>query len=261
MTPDLFSRSTRRLLLAACLAGAPALLAGCVGYSGHPEAKPVGDPTLSNPNVVSSKDVAATALTWVIKRYPPTGEDGRLTMWREFEDAKTGADGEAVPRLAVNVGDPAVRDWSYEEIVRRAGRGAVPLTPENESLPIYHVGRVWVEGDMATVDIFRPVVPWPEGPADQRVYQAITVRLRGGMKPWNVVSHRVWGIGTTPPPPLVYYTTSSEPSTPSRPQNSTPDPEAAPAPAPGHEGTPEKFDDVTPPRPAEPTAGGEPGGQ
>jgi hypothetical protein len=223
-----------RLLALAALA--PVFLAGCVGYSGHPEPKPVGDPTLSNPNVVSSKDVAATALEWVIKRYPPTGEDGRLTMWMEFDEPKTNPDGTVTPRLAVNIGDPAVRQSTYDEFVRRAGRGAVPLTPENESaLPIYHVGRVWVEGDMATVDIFRPVVPWPEGPASQRAYQAITVRLRGGMKPWNVVAHRVWGIGTTPVPKLVYYPAGDE----AVPEGT---PETAPGPAP----TPEKFDDVAP---------------
>lgn len=239
--------STTRLLTATSAALLLCVLGGCVGYSGHPEPKPVGDPTLSSPNVVSSKDVAATALEWVIKRYPPTGEDGRLTMWREFEEAPAGADGTVVPRLAINIGDPDVRASTYDELVRRAGRGAVPLTPENESLPIYHVGRVWVEGDMATVDIFRPVVPWPDGPANQRAYQAITVRLRGGMKPWNVVAHRVWGIGATPVPPIVYYTGESESAHESAP---TPTPTPAPEPAPEpHPGTPEKFDEITPAQP------------
>lgn len=235
-----------RLMIAAAPALALTLLAGCVGYSGHPDRKPVGDPTLASPNVVSSKDVAATALEWVIKRYPPTGEDGRLTMWREFEEAPESPDGTVAPRLAINIGDPAVRQTTYNEFARRAGRGAVPITPENESLPIYHVGRVWVEGDMATVDIFRPVVPWPQGPANMRAYQAITVRLRGGMKPWNVVAHRVWGIGATPVPQIVYYPDSSFGAGDVAPRQHPP--HDAPTPP----ATPEKFDDITPTGQTEP---------
>ncbi len=243
-----------RLTLAATLTLSLALvgaLTACVGYSGHSGPKEVEDP-FNNPNVVSSKDVAATALEWVIKRYPPTGEDGRLTMWREFEEADTDAAGNAVPRLAINLGHEGVRQSTYDEFCRRAGRGAVPLTPETESLPIYHVGRVWVEGDMATVDIFRPVVPWPDGSANLRAYQAITVRLRGGMKPWGVVAHRVWGIGATTVPGLVYYNGRAAPT---EPDSSDSEPESAPPPA----STPEKFDEVPssePPSDLDPIAPG-----
>jgi hypothetical protein len=61
-----------------------------------------------------------------------------------------------------------------------------------------------VSGDEAKVDVIRPIKGLNAGPEGRPITQPITVRLRGGLKPWHVTSHNVWSFNSLPTPPLYY---------------------------------------------------------
>jgi hypothetical protein len=88
----------------------------------------------------------------------------------------------------------------YAQAVRLAGPGVVPLSPATEHLPTYIVSRIWVGGDAAKVDLYRPVLRRGSPP----LYQGVTVNLRGGLRDWYVTSHKVWLIGAMPTPEKNY---------------------------------------------------------
>ncbi len=184
-------------------------LGGCVAYNTYPKVE--GYPAFSNPNDTAVQDLMTVALTWVIQRYPPTesaGQGAPAVGVEEPPGGEAGGEGKTagapVPaRLAINL-PPGMRHNVYQLIVKRVGQGAVPLTPETENLPTYHVVRVWAGGDEAKVDIVRPVLSLGTGPDGKPVYQALTVKMRGGLQYWRVTSHRVWSIGAVSAPPPNY---------------------------------------------------------
>lgn len=188
----------RGLGLGICLAAAcvAMFLGGCVGYTAAP--KEPNTSIFTDPNAPATRDVAAKAMRWAVYRYPPEGGDGRLTGWDT--DASTW---EGAPRFVINV--PAgTRYEVYERLVRDVGKGAAMVTLNTDTLPTYHLGRVYVMGDMASVDIIRPVAEMGRGPDQLPVYQGMTIQLRGGLKPWQYVSHKTWSMGSMPALTLNY---------------------------------------------------------
>lgn len=179
------------LALALALAAA-AIPAGC--YS-HTSVEPIpgafgGD----DPNAVPIPAGMATGLKWVIDRYPPTGEPflGRTTT----------------EPIAISL--PAgTRPDVYREVLRAIGGlggpvDVLPVTRDTEARPIYIVGRVWMRGDVCTMDIHRPVVTLGQGPEGRQVYQVITLHMRSGSGTWQVRSHRVYPVNTIPVAPINY---------------------------------------------------------
>lgn len=177
------------------LAGVGLSLSGCIG---HNNIEPIrGAVGFENPNNAPVPQVMVSALRWLVHRYPPQG-------------------GESLPGMtepeAFAISFPSgVRGDIAEWIVRQTFPGkAQPLTAENESLPIYHIARVWVRGDMAYVDLFRPVPQFSPGPGGKTIYQPFTLHLRGGLKPWTVTGHRIYQPGTLEVPPRTYFERTGE---------------------------------------------------
>lgn len=190
-------RNLRRSGYAACLvalfAGAGfvgGVMGGCVSnYPAVPTTRGVRD----NPNSPAAEQAMIAALRWVGTRYTP----GRPDLSQPLPDAASRA--EVQYPMAVNL-PFGLRKLYYDRVALNTGPEVVPLTPEiasQGSLPIFHVGRVWVRGPGATVDVFRPMPELGLGPDGKTVYQMVTVRLdRDGLAgPWRVIHGRAWEPG------------------------------------------------------------------
>ncbi len=165
-----------------------AMLGGCVGYASYPYEEG-GKNTFANqdPNTPPADELIYLSLDWVTSKFPPPG----------------GVSTEA--SYAINIPKGVRRDV-YDRILKKLGDKAAPLTPETaQSMPIYHIGRLWVRGRNAKVDVLRPVLEGPRGPGGQVLYQPVTLRIEGGFEPWRVRRHQVWEVGTVPVPELYYY--------------------------------------------------------
>jgi len=131
--------------------------------------------------------VVTEALRAVIERYHPEG---------------AGA-------YAVNL--PArMTEVARREILLELDAQASPLTHRTEHLPIYHVGRVWIRGTRAKVDVIRPVLELGSGSSAERAYQGVTVWLEGGLNDWAVEMIQPWSIGVVEPPALNYVDEGTE---------------------------------------------------
>lgn len=210
---------TRNPIVAGLCAGGliVAALSGCVGYNVYPPEQ--GGAGFTDPSSPPMYQIMTQALRWAVKKYPPGGQ-----MPPSSSDVPISpSEAEAIANAAAAGGEPAqvaialfssMRPDVYRYAVDQVGMGAVPLTPETEHLPTYIVSRVWVLGDEAKVDLFKPVLSLG-APGGQQVYQPITVNLRGGLKFWKVTSYRVWSIGTFAPPMPGYFPgTGPEPIAP-----------------------------------------------
>jgi len=159
----------------AVLSGA-GLLGGCVGYSSYPEVESLAS---SSPNFIQVKPVVEEALREVIERYHPD--------W-------AGA-------YAVNL-PSGMTATAQEAIVAELGDDARAMTRENAHLPTYSVGRIWVRGAKAKVDVIRPVLEIGPKPDGGIAYQGMTVWLNAGLNPWRVDFVQPWAIGVVEAPGL-----------------------------------------------------------
>lgn len=166
----------RLLALLACLLFC-ALGAGCVGYANYPSID--GAVERTDPNTAPMSDLMIESIKWTAQRYPVKGD------------------------YAINFPDGLLRKRTLQLMDRIDDPRAHPLTEETAHLPIYHVARIRIRGAMADVDILRPVGDL-RGPEGAMVHQAITLRLRGGMRAWHVESSRAWTIGAVQPPALSF---------------------------------------------------------
>ncbi len=177
-------------------------LPGCVGHNViNPVAE--GERGFSNPNSDPIPPLMIESLRWVATRYPPEEAAEWTTGGAPLPDSGAGIPG---PRFAINL-PQGVNANVYKRVAELVGFGAVPMQEGNESLPTYHIARVWVQGDEAKVDVIRPIKGMAtavEGGGSRPMTQPITVRLRGGLKPWHVTSHNVWSFNSLPVPPLYY---------------------------------------------------------
>lgn len=179
------------------------VVGGCVSWASYP-AQP-GEGAVRNPNDPAIVDVIVVSMEWVVRKYPPGPEDG------------------VAPRLAVNL-PPGVQPRVYESVARRVGHGAAPLSRARSDLPVYHVSQLRIRGDEAAVDILRPATELGLGPDGEPVYQEIRVNLRGGVRPWEVMSHREWTPGTVSRMPEMNYLGEAPPAAPAAPASGTVDP-------------------------------------
>lgn len=158
--------------------GALLISAGCVGYSSYPKVEGVAP---GSPNFIFVRPVVAAALKAVVERFHP----------------------ESAGPYAVNL--PAgMTPEGREEVLRGLDMNAAPLTHRTDHLPIYHVGRVWIRGASAKVDIIRPVLELGAAPNGGTTSQGLTVWLQGGANRWAVEFIQPWSIGVVEPPELHY---------------------------------------------------------
>jgi hypothetical protein len=170
---------TSVLALSTALLVAPAMT-GCAGYANYPQIG-TSDVAVNNPNVAPTPEAAFTALKWVIRRYPVEGP------------------------YTVNMPSGTYRRTGERVIELLKDPDARLLTPTNQHLPCYHIKRVWVRGERATVEVLRPVLRPPmDKPAGtpDTIYQSFWVKCEAGWKPWRVVHARAWPIGSDAPPNL-----------------------------------------------------------
>ncbi|GJQ28991.1 MAG: hypothetical protein HBSAPP03_08750 [Phycisphaerae bacterium] len=171
-------------------------LAGCQQYvssPGVPTAKGIPE----NPNKPAALTCMVEAVRYVATRYPP----GDIT----YTPDKPSAALEAPYELAINP-PRGLRKSFYERLVKQVGPKAKAIAPENEhgQMPVFHVTRVWMRFQSATVDVLRPMPELGPGPDGKPIYQVVTVRLEGGMSPWRVVHARAWEPQGVEIPPAYY---------------------------------------------------------
>lgn len=222
---NLLSLSLLALGGAVCIGTA---LPGCVGYTTYPPIQGAGGG--KNPNVGDVFDNVAFSYKWMMRNYPPG------TSSSPTDEITVPTDNTGVPQTGTVAISflPGMRRESCLRVMEIIGPGAVPLTPETEGLPIYRISTLDVLGDSARVTVHRPV---GKDAAGNSLYQAVTLRLRGGFNRWHVVSHRVWGVNTVPPPEAVYLPTIDAPAPP---LPAAPQPaDAVPPPSPEANGSPE----------------------
>ncbi|HMN42878.1 MAG TPA: hypothetical protein PKE29_18710 [Phycisphaerales bacterium] len=178
--------------LVACIAVSTlGLLGGChVGYNVYPPME--GSRGFTNVNSDPFPAVMTESMRWVVLRYPPNAH----AEWNQPAEGNVG-----ITPFAVNL--PAgLNPALASKIVENIGSGALPVSPETANLPTYHISRIWISGDEATVDLVRPVFGLTVN--DKPLNQGLTLRLRGGMSPWHVTSHREWAFNALQPPALNY---------------------------------------------------------
>lgn len=157
---------------------------GCVGYSSYPKVEGVAP---GSPNFIHVRPVVAASLKEVIAKYHP----------------------QSAGAYTVNL--PAgMTPSSRNDLVYGLGPDAMLLTHSTDALPIYHVGRVWIRGADARVDIIRPVLELGTTPTGEPVYQGMTVWLQGGVNDWAVELVQPWSIGVVQPPDLHYVDEENE---------------------------------------------------
>jgi hypothetical protein len=169
-----------------------AAMGGCVGHNIYPPEP--GERGFTNVNSDPFPPIMTEALKWVALRYPPNEH----AEWNQPAAGNVG-----VTPFAVNL-PRGLNAAISNRIVANIGMGALPMTPENQGLPTYHVSRIWVQGDDARVDIVRPVLNVAFDASGTPVTQGVTLRLRGGVGAWRVTSHRLWSFNSLQPPALNY---------------------------------------------------------
>lgn len=169
-------RSAAHRSLLALAAAIPLALAACAHYANYP---PIGnDLAVNDPNTAPLPELIAAALRDTVRRYP--------------------VDGAFVINLPAGL-----ERRRAESIAAELGENARLVVPGTQHLPAYHVTRIWVRGDRATVEVLRPVTELHSDSATPDRHQAISIRLaRGAFAPWSVTSHRAWTIGAGEPPEL-----------------------------------------------------------
>lgn len=221
-----------RLVALAALVAPAALLGGCFGYN---NVEPIeGSVAFENPNSPPVPQAMATALQWAALRYPPHVD--RLDVGKGEQ-----------PLIAVNFPVGVRRDVA-EYVCRNTGPWAMPLTTENDALPVYHIGRVWTRGLYATVDVFRPASQLGPAPEGTTLWQCITVQLRSGIGSYSVFSHKAWPVGAFDVPALHYLAPGHE----GRTQPSSAEQPGRLSPLPGEKRTPATGAAHVQPLPPEP---------
>ena len=177
-------------LLSAVLLAVPAVLAGCFG-AGNSSWPPVeGQTALSDLNQPAVRNVQATALIWATRKYPPAQGQVPGTPYTE--------------PVAINL-PPGTSRTSYlmvQDDVSSADSPVLAVRDATEPLPTYHISRVVVRGTDAIVDVVVPRNNLGPGAVGEQRYEKVTLEMRGGLRPWQVVRHRTYAIATADVPEL-----------------------------------------------------------
>ena len=84
-----------------------------------------------------------------------------------------------------------------ETILSRLPVGAMlPYEGMSGSVPMYHIGRIWLRGASGKVDVVYPMLD-TDG---ERIDGGVTVWVHGGDQPWYIQRMQYWAPGTVPTP-------------------------------------------------------------
>lgn len=194
-------RSPLARAMSAVLLGALGI-PGCISYTNVPE--PESPPAFRSANHFQAKRVARVALDEVIGRFP-------------MRDARG--------RYSVNLPAGTTLETA-QEIIDALPEGAVlPTEGMDDSIPVYHIGRIWIRASDAKVDVLYPARSFDGG----AFMGNVTVWLNGGVRRWKPGRLQHWAPGTIPVPPIYVPIPEAQ-------MNAQDSPEPA---APAQEGTPE----------------------
>jgi hypothetical protein len=192
------------LALLAGLVALPAAMSGCTSTTNYPEIEGT-KLTFEDPNEWRTVSAMIVAVRYVGNRYEP----GRLPEYNTIDPSEIAESTVDYPFI-LNV-PPGLRKVYYDRLCREVGSNARPVTPDvaetlanqqTTDVPLIHIGRVWIREQSAQVDVYRPMPELGLGADGQQVYQMITVRLSGGVRPWRAIHARAWAPGAFPTPPL-----------------------------------------------------------
>jgi hypothetical protein len=152
---------------------------GCAFGNYPPIDEAKEDAAVNDPNLAPIPSMIRVALAHVIERWPVEGD--------YVVNLPRGMNGRRANEIMMKLGDP---------------RAHLPAA-EHESLPVYHVTRVWLRpGGTNEVEVLRPVFG-VGAPGVDAEFQPISVRMRRTpLEEWEVDSVRAWPIGMQVPPPL-----------------------------------------------------------
>ncbi|QOJ00150.1 MAG: hypothetical protein HRU70_06475 [Phycisphaeraceae bacterium] len=178
----------RTLTLLAGGAAALGVFAATGCYSNYPAID--GARPLNDVNILPSRGATVDAVRWTISRYA----GGQTVM--------------------VNL-PSALKLTNARGIIASIGEGAVGVTRENEGrFPVFHVARVWIRNNRATVDILVPSGFVPGVTAEP--WRTITVRLEGGPSKYTVRDVQVWETAIREVPELHYLEEADTTPAPAR---------------------------------------------
>ena len=146
-------------------------MGGCVSYTNVPV--PSSAPAFKHANSGASIKVIVASIDRVVLRHPKRDSNGNY---------------------AVNL--PAgTTPETANTIVSRLPEGAiVPFEGMSDSVPVYHISRVWLRGSSGKVDVVYPI--------DSETDGGVTAWVHGGDQPWYVERLQFWAPGTIPTPPV-----------------------------------------------------------
>tara|TARA_R110002096_G_scaffold344921_7_gene538212 strand:- start:177234 stop:177926 length:693 start_codon:yes stop_codon:yes gene_type:complete len=153
------------------MGGALLLGSGCVSYTNVPV--PNSAPAFKHANSGASIKSMVAALDRVILKHPMRDSQGRYAL-----NLPAGT----TPETA-------------SIVVSRLPKGAMlPYEGMEESVPVYHISRIWLRGASGKVDVVYPIDAETDG--------GVTVWVHGGDRSWYVERLQYWSPGTVPTPPL-----------------------------------------------------------
>ncbi len=190
------------------LAASVLCLSACsTGYHTSPDiASAKGN--VRDPNVYSQTQAVVRSLEWVINKYPI---ETPRSITRN--DTESGGKPSSSGTIAINLVEGTSQetyDKVCKELSSRLGVEAVPVTQEiaaAHTMPIYHVGRIWIRQQNAKIDVFRPMYDLPRQKDGSSVFQCITVNLRGWLEPWAIDGTQSRNPGTIDVPAINAYGT------------------------------------------------------
>lgn len=183
MRTDGYTRGCSRLAGVAVV-GSLMAMAGCssVIYDSDPESAAAAAEEKPDYATQTVRNLLSESVSWAVENYPPPDSGGQ--EW-----------------FAINMPRGLTRE-QYISVAKRVSDRAAPITPDLGYLPTYHIGWVWMRGDEARVDVFRPVYSLSRG--SDTVYQAITLYLHRRYSSWRVERTQPWQPGVVSLPPLYY---------------------------------------------------------
>ncbi len=150
-------------------------LGGCVSYTNVPE--PTKGIAMGHTNSGASIKSIVASIERVVLRHPMRDANGNF---------------------AVNLPVGSTPETAHE-IVSRLPEGAIlPYEGMEASVPVYHIGRIWLRAATGKVDVVYPFVD-TDG---RRVDGGVTVWVHGGDRPWYVKRLQYWAPGTVPTPSI-----------------------------------------------------------
>ncbi|MCA9275160.1 MAG: hypothetical protein KDA29_03960 [Phycisphaerales bacterium] len=171
-------RTDSRTFTSAMLAGAMlgfVSLSGCVSYTNVPT--PESAPAFKSANHLQAIKVARRALEEVVDRYPMSDSQGQYCI-----NLPVGTTLESAERIIEDL----------------PGNVILPYEGMDESIPTYHIGRIWIRASDAKVDVLYPA----RGFDGSSFMGNVTIWLNGGVQRWRVSRVQHWAPGTISVPEL-----------------------------------------------------------